>query len=316
MYHAETRKGARFAVIDVMRLWFFLSVFFFHIWPHVFPYGYLGVDGFFIISGFLVARMLEDSSEDSRRRFLRNRISRIFIPKLGVISLYLPFAIYFLPPDSLENFAQSVVASVAALENVFFFLKTNYWATANVEKPLLHYWSLGVEMQFYFLAFVVASMFSRIALPFLVMSIIGASISVLINNDSASFYLIFSRIPLFLFGILLAHFSAPKIKIFVLIISFVFISATNLTYSALTSLLFCSVYFFRDSRLCEVCAVIGKRTYSYYLVHWILISSHWFLSYRALTVFDGILLGVLTLVFGEISYRVFEQRIYQAVVRA
>ena len=116
--------------------------------------GYLGVDIFFVISGYLITAIILDElarGEFSLLRFYERRARRI-LPALSLVVLAcLPMAWFFMLPDPLENFGQSVLATMLSLNNILLTLTSGYWDLASEFKPLIHTWSLAVEEQFYVL---------------------------------------------------------------------------------------------------------------------------------------------------------------------
>ncbi|MBP1804345.1 acyltransferase family protein [Rubellimicrobium aerolatum] len=118
------------------------------------PGGHAGVDVFFVISGFLIASIIAGEIGQGTwnlRRFYERRARRILPALFAVILSCLPFAWLWMLPDDLENFGQSVVATVLFSNNVLLTLTSGYWSLAAEFKALLHTWSLGVEEQFYIL---------------------------------------------------------------------------------------------------------------------------------------------------------------------
>jgi peptidoglycan/LPS O-acetylase OafA/YrhL len=117
-----------------------------------FPGGYVGVDVFFVISGYLItALILKDLERGSfsMANFWERRIRRIF-PALAVMVAVTCVAGWFLLlPDDLAKLGASVIAQSLLVSNFYFWRTTNYFGGANEEKPLLHTWSLAVEEQFY-----------------------------------------------------------------------------------------------------------------------------------------------------------------------
>lgn len=137
--------------IDGLRAIAVLSVVFYHAGLG-FPGGYVGVDVFFVISGYLItALILKDLERGSfsMANFWERRIRRIF-PALAVMVAVTCVAGWFLLlPDDLAKLGASVIAQSLLVSNFYFWRTTNYFAGANEEKPLLHTWSLAVEEQFY-----------------------------------------------------------------------------------------------------------------------------------------------------------------------
>ena len=118
------------------------------------PGGFLGVDIFFVISGFLITRILLREMEEGRfslARFYERRARRILPAMIVVVLVCLPPAWMLLPPAQMTAFGQSLVALSFFSTNVLFWQQAGYFAPAAEEIPLIHTWSLGVEEQFYLL---------------------------------------------------------------------------------------------------------------------------------------------------------------------
>ena len=116
------------------------------------PGGFLGVDIFFVISGYLITTILLRDLEAGRytlRGFYERRARRILPALVLVIACCVPFAVWLLLPDFLENFGQSVFATLFFSNNILLAATSGYWEIESAFKPLLHTWSLGVEEQFY-----------------------------------------------------------------------------------------------------------------------------------------------------------------------
>lgn len=114
--------------------------------------GFVGVDIFFVISGYLITNILLrelEAKEFSILGFYERRARRI-LPALFVVMLAcMPFAYAWMLPDDLKNFGQSLVATSLFSNNVLLALTSGYWDLTSEFKPLLHTWSLGVEEQYY-----------------------------------------------------------------------------------------------------------------------------------------------------------------------
>jgi peptidoglycan/LPS O-acetylase OafA/YrhL len=137
--------------IDGLRAIAVLSVVFYHAGLG-FPGGYVGVDVFFVISGYLITSLILKDLERgsfSMVNFWERRIRRIF-PALAVMVAVTCVAGWFLLlPVDLAKLGASVIAQSLLVSNFYFWRTTNYFGGANEEKPLLHTWSLAVEEQFY-----------------------------------------------------------------------------------------------------------------------------------------------------------------------
>ncbi len=150
---ATVREGYR-ADIDGLRALAVLSVVLFHIDKTWVPGGFIGVDIFFVISGFLITgNIAQDIERGSFKitEFYRRRIRRI-MPALSVVLLTCLLAgqILFLP-DDMQNLAFSAIASQLFVANFYFLLSvdTSYFSNDSSLEPLIHLWTLGVEEQFY-----------------------------------------------------------------------------------------------------------------------------------------------------------------------
>ena len=116
------------------------------------PGGFLGVDIFFVLSGYLITQILArelSTSQFSLLSFYERRIRRILPALLLVVSVSIPLAWWLMPPDQMQAFERSVLALMVFATNIKFFLESGYFAPTAEEIPLLHTWSLAVEEQYY-----------------------------------------------------------------------------------------------------------------------------------------------------------------------
>lgn len=141
--------------IDGLRAIAVIAVILYHFQGRTLPGGFLGVDVFFVISGFLITRILvreNEAGDYSILRFYERRVRRI-MPALLATMAVTTVAVWliFLPVDA-TGYAKSVVATLAFLSNVYFWRDgMAYFSADAATKPLLHTWSLGIEEQFYIL---------------------------------------------------------------------------------------------------------------------------------------------------------------------
>ncbi len=144
-------RGYR-AEVDGLRAVAVLAVVVFHAGVRGLPGGFLGVDVFFVISGYLISRiLLEELDRDgfSLLSFYERRARRILPALFVVIVFTFPLAYLLAPPEAFADYLGSVNATALFLSNVFFWKNIGYFKPASEEQPLLHTWSLGVEEQFY-----------------------------------------------------------------------------------------------------------------------------------------------------------------------
>jgi len=142
--------------VDGLRAVAVLTVILFHLHRPWLPGGFLGVDIFFVISGFLITRNIIQGLDDGRfsiAEFYRRRIKRIAPAMLVVVAATLVTSQVLLTPKDASSTAKSAVFSLASVANVYFwrFRDWSYFAPDGGQEPLLHLWSLGVEEQFYLL---------------------------------------------------------------------------------------------------------------------------------------------------------------------
>lgn len=138
--------------IDGLRALAVLSVLVFHAFPKVLPGGFVGVDIFFVISGYLISKILFDSFEQGRftyRDFYRRRIVRIFPALVLVLLAVLGAGWLFFLSTEFELLGKHVFASAAFYQNINLLRESGYFDLSADFKPLLHIWSLAVEEQFY-----------------------------------------------------------------------------------------------------------------------------------------------------------------------
>lgn len=138
--------------IDGLRAWAVLPVLAFHAGIPGFGGGFVGVDVFFVISGYLITGiLLRDLAKEgfSILHFLERRARRIIPALYLVLICCIPLGWMLMLPDEFENLGQGLFATVISCNNLLLWLTSGYWDLSTEFKPLLHTWSLGVEEQFY-----------------------------------------------------------------------------------------------------------------------------------------------------------------------
>jgi peptidoglycan/LPS O-acetylase OafA/YrhL len=138
--------------IDGLRALAVVGVLIFHAFPTVLRGGFTGVDIFFVISGFLITRIIAGEAALGRfsiAAFYGRRIQRIFPALILVMASCIAFGWFALFPDELKMLGKHVFGGSAFLSNIFLWREVGYFDTAAETKPLLHLWSLGIEEQFY-----------------------------------------------------------------------------------------------------------------------------------------------------------------------
>ena len=138
--------------LDGLRAIAVLLVVVFHLKFNWLPGGYIGVDVFFVLSGFLISAIIEKDAAQNQftfSGFYLRRARRLLPALIATIFVTFIWALAILTPAELKQFAGSAIAAAFSLSNVLFYFEAGYWDTQSDLKPLLHTWSLGVEEQFY-----------------------------------------------------------------------------------------------------------------------------------------------------------------------
>jgi peptidoglycan/LPS O-acetylase OafA/YrhL len=166
-----------------------LAVVVFHAWPAALPGGYVGVDVFFVISGYLITGILIKDIENhsfSIVEFYRRRIARIFPALFLMLATVAAFGYLILTPAQLKELARNLVSTTFFVSNVDFWLLTGYFDGAADLKPLLHTWSLAVEEQFY-IAFppLLYLLFTRLSRASIARLTFGAAVLGLVFSEYA-----------------------------------------------------------------------------------------------------------------------------------
>lgn len=212
MLHLAYRRD-----IDGLRAIAVLSVLVFHVFPWRLPGGFVGVDIFFVISGFLISGNIFKNVEQGRFSYLdfyARRIRRIFPALVVVLGCCLIFAWFAALPDELRLLGRHLSAGSLFLSNIQLWQESGYFDVAAHNKPLLHLWSLGIEEQFYLVWPVVVLVFWVWQRRFwwLLWALIAVSFTLNVmwveKDAQAAFFLPFSRFWELMCGAALAYASA------------------------------------------------------------------------------------------------------------
>ncbi|NOR30406.1 MAG: acyltransferase family protein, partial [Sulfitobacter sp.] len=185
--------------IDGLRAVAVVPVIFFHAGVDIFSGGYIGVDVFFVISGYLITSILLhdlQKQQFSLLTFYERRARRILPALCFVVLCCIPFAWLWMMPSELEDFGLSLVGVATFTSNILFWQQSGYFAASAELKPLLHTWSLAVEEQYYiffpiFLAFVWRVRRSLILASFIVLGAASLALAqwATQNMPTANYYL-------------------------------------------------------------------------------------------------------------------------------
>lgn len=317
--------------IDGLRAVAVLSVIIFHM--GFLPGGYLGVDIFFAISGYLITKIVYNEALENRFsiiNFYMRRTRRIIPLVLFTTLVALITGVFVMLPDDLENLSQSVIATNLFANNILL-LKTSgdYWDIFNDYKPLMHTWSLGVEEQFYLVYPLIFLLFTgkrkKWILPLLItLTCISLFLFLTATNTSARFYLIqyrffelalgglgailfrhkvidnrykagflFIILSVLLFGVYLP----PVIGLLLVVSSSVGLLLPGGTTEGLINAFLENKYM----------VWIGKISFSLYMWHQIVLAYSRYFVVEGINVVNGAVLFAITLMLSVLSYHFIEQ---------
>ncbi|KRR23449.1 acyltransferase family protein [Bradyrhizobium retamae] len=200
--------------VDGLRAIAVMLVLNFHAFPDAMPGGFIGVDVFFVISGFLITGIVARELELGRFsliEFYNRRIRRIFPALIVVLSATLVMGWFWMLPSAFAQLGGDSFASAAFLANIALLLQSGYFDVESAKKPLLHLWSLGIEEQFYLFWPLLLMLAARLRMSIMAMAVVLGIGSFLLNvaligsNPVATFYLPFTRAFELLTGAALAY---------------------------------------------------------------------------------------------------------------
>ena len=199
------------AEIDGLRTIAILGVITYHASPNWLVGGYLGVDIFFVISGYLISRIIYFNSiadNFTYKNFIINRMRRLLPALLVLVMILMPILVFTLPPLDVKNCAKSILSVIYFFSNFHFWEISGYFSDANIYNPFIHTWSLSIEEQYYVifpLIFLIIIKFNltkhllEIAFITIVLGLLGA-LYMSNNHPNASFFFPISRIYEFAMG--------------------------------------------------------------------------------------------------------------------
>jgi len=323
--------------INALRAIAVISVVLFHFNDVWLPGGFAGVDVFFVISGFLMTKIIIEKHEQnafSISQFYLARANRI-IPPFAVLCLALTILGWFvLTPIEYSTLGLHISSSLTFVSNFVFWKESGYFEAGSHEKWLLHTWSLSVEWQFYILYPIALALLMKFTSMAKLKALILASaiLSLLLSMwatdiwPTPSYYLLPTRAWELLIGGLayLYPYSPRKSQqnymvwggVTLLILSFVFLTKHTPWPSSLTVLPVLATYLIIQARSTNhivftniISQKLGSWSYSIYLWHWPIAVAIYTFSLGSSAGYLGILLSILC---GYISYRFVEQAKFSA----
>lgn len=325
--------------IDGLRAVSVIMVILFHLGITLMPGGFIGVDVFFVISGFLITSIITKecaSNTFTFADFYKRRVLRLAPAYLSVIVVTTLVSFFVMLPAELVNYLESVIYSTFFVANFYMWDNVGgYFAVNSDTVPLLHLWSLGIEEQFYFIwpaAFLLLSKFVRKHLIWLVAVIVIASVFVsqwgVENYKAAAYYLLPTRAFELLIGAFVALLPPFKTNVYIknimsaiglaVIIYCAVTYSEDIYFPGINALWPCLgaallLYFAQGDKNAVVKFLslpamtwAGKFSYPAYLWHWPIIAfAHVYLV--EVTFFVGSAIFVLAFVLSAITYFALEK---------
>ena len=322
--------------INILRGISVLLVVVFHFFPNILPNGYLGVDVFFILSGFLISLIILkdiDEKKFSYADFYRRRIHRILPAALAMFFIVTVIQFFVLLPSDLLKYSSSLDASLFFVPNIYFFLSGGYFGGNDAVKPLLHMWSLGIEEQFYILfpfLFILSINFIKkvrffLLLVFVVM-LFSYSLNLYLNfigGQNASFFLLLTRLWQFLVGVLAAYiiyirggrvFGCKYMSLlgcFLIFFNVVYVfrlvpAATVISIGVF--LIIINSLDISDNLITRLLSFLGKISFSLYIWHWPIASFLNYYNVNGVEIWQAVLGLTISLIISYLSWRYIEDR--------
>jgi len=327
--------------IDGLRALSILPVIFFHFGFARFSGGYIGVDIFFVISGYLITSLIiREISEEkfSLTKFYERRARRILPLLFFVLFLSTIISFFLFTPNYLVTFYKSALATLFFFSNIFFWSKSGYFETGADVNPIFHTWSLSIEEQYYLIFPLIFIFFfkllnKKIIYACLIIIFLGAGISHYLSmfHPSANFYLLPFRVFEICIGvfsaIVLYYYNFSNFKLIfknilssaglILLIFSIFLFNEDTLSPSLISLvpLFgcCMIILFTDSNTFiyrilsnRILVFIGLLSYGLYLWH-VPLLVFYKINFSINDNFDYIIISILTFLITLITWRYIEQ---------
>lgn len=314
-----------------------ISVMLFHYRFEYFKGGFLGVDIFFVISGYLMSLLLDEKiNYKIILKFYLKRLKRLLPALIFVLFISLLLGFLLMSDVSFARLGKTTLSSIFFTSNIYFWREWSYFDISSLNKPLLHTWSLSLEMQFYLLfpIFLVSIKFLKkqinIIYKLLFITILLIFLTELVINEKkvATFYLLPFRFSEFLIGSIGYYYQKNyrTLKLnnnFIFIISFGFLLFLityyydfNTKFPGLNSLLPCVatliLILHKENNLSKkllqnrVFLFFGNISYSLYLIHWPVYVFYRFYIFREPSNFEKFSLVIFSIIFAYLISRYIE----------
>ena len=324
--------------IDLLRCVAIISVIIFHFKRNYLPLGFLGVDLFFVISGYLISKIIKDGLEQGKftfKNFYLRRARRILPVLLVVLLVTSVVSLFVLLPNDLLRYTKSLLSTLGFFANFYFWNTGGYFGLNDELKPLLHMWSLGVEEQFYLLfplLFFLLFKYVKKNIIIIILISLGISVSYALNifflrieSPDPAFFLFPTRAWEFGVGILIANLPSFKIKrieynylysliAFIIIFGSFFVRFEYIPQGTLiclgAALILTKIpnksFLFEDFIIIKIFKQIGLMSFSLYLWHWPI---HSFFQYAYVDIIPFYLTAIgisITFILSYFSWKYIE----------
>lgn len=329
----ETVKNYR-RDIDGLRAVAILLVVLYHSGVTFLSGGFIGVDVFFVISGFLIGGIIYTELNNktfSYSRFYTRRIKRIAPALLVMLVFCSAFAFFYLSPLELKDFNLFAGSTILSVPNIMLWHKTNYFSPNAELNPLLMTWSLGVEEQFYIFLPIVLSIIikfnKKVVASVSIISLISFISCVILTKTAPlfSFFMLPTRAWELGVGVILSimhkegRFNSLSLNkkefLFIIGLGLILFSGVNFDkntnfpgYAAVLPVLGSSLILIGNARISSVLlgnrvmVFIGLVSYSWYLWHWPLLSFSRLAIDNKLPVSNGLIISAIALLIAYVSY--------------
>lgn len=335
--------------IDGLRAIAVLAVIGFHLDVSLLAGGHIGVDVFFVLSGFLITSTITQKTlnkQFSIKTFYRQRINRLFPALLATVATTFIASLFVLLPNDFERLSLSSIAALFSASNFLFWSEAGYWDVSSNTKPLLHTWSLGVEEQFYLIYPLLLLFIFRTRINtakfLLALTVLGAIICYFYTkaDTSGAFFLLPARFfQFFIGGALAALIHEEAIQKLIIkkhakwlllctglgLILYACVAFGNTIYPGLYALApslgallvilsgssaIGQGYLGRIFLENPVCSWLGRISYSLYLTHWPIIVLYRYSTNEILLPLEVLALLTASIVTGALLHYRIEKKFY------
>lgn len=321
--------------IDSLRAIAVFLVILFHYELLNFTGGFIGVDVFFVISGYLITNLLLEDLQSKRFslfEFYIRRVRRILPALYTIVILSLISGYILFSPIHLGRLGESAASTTLGISNFYFWYESGYFNFDKLFKPLLHTWTLSVELQFYFfwpiLIFFIYNFFRKKFKLIIFLIVLFCLTFSIIYSERATGFFYFTGFRLYEFAIgsftyLISQNLKLKFNDALFLVSASLLVIASLIFNendifpsanALIPCLLCSLIllssrnlkYFKNLFLNNYLIYVGKISYSLYLVHWPLLIFYKYIVIEPLSIFDKIGLILVSVMLSIFSYRFIE----------